>query len=104
MLCVQLSSVALPPGLSAPSADVLLRLAPLYPDVPPDMWWVSPALTTARGAVIPATEYREMYRGREWQRWSRHLDASKWLAGIDGLESYIALLVTELHAAAGIAA
>ncbi|MGI5401495.1 E2/UBC family protein [Streptomyces sp. CA-135486] len=103
MLCVQLSHVALPPGLSAPATDVLLRLSPLHPDVPPDMWWVSPALTTTQGGAIPATDLHETYRGRTWQRWSRHLAPGTWLAGIDGLESYIALLRTELNTAAGVA-
>ncbi|MGW9205715.1 E2/UBC family protein [Embleya sp. NPDC055664] len=104
MLCVQLTNVDLPQGLSAGNADVLVRLAPLYPDVPPDMWWVSPALITAQGAVIPATEVQETFRGGTWQRWSRHLPPGAWLAGIDGFESYFSLIRAELHTAAGGAA
>ncbi|GAA3797043.1 E2/UBC family protein [Streptomyces phyllanthi] len=101
MLCVQLNDVALPRGLNTARADILLRLAPLYPDVPPDMWWMAPAVTTARGAVIPATEQQETHRGRAWQRWSRHLPPDAWLAGTDSLESYLALIRTELREAAG---
>ncbi|MFD0309123.1 E2/UBC family protein [Streptomyces sp. NPDC127119] len=104
VLCVQVSNLALPPGLSAPAADILFRFAPLYPDVPPDMWWVSPALTTIQGTIIPATELHETYRQRSWQRWSRHLPDGTWLAGIDGLQSYFALLQSELRSAAGAAA
>ncbi|MFG2351501.1 E2/UBC family protein [Streptomyces phaeochromogenes] len=101
MLCVQLSRVALPSGLNATEADILLRLAPLYDDVPPDMWWINPALTTAQGGTIPATEHHETYRDRVWQRWSRHLPPGSWLAGIDSLESYLALIQAELRTAAG---
>ncbi len=103
MHCVELADFPLPGGLNAPKADILFRLAPLYPDVPPDMWWISPALTTASGATIPATEVHETHHGRTWQRWSRHLNPSTWRTSTDGLESYTALLRTEL-AAAGAAA
>ena len=34
---------------------LLLRLAPGYPDVAPDMWWLSPAVHAADGSEIPAT-------------------------------------------------
>ena len=102
MLCVILPAFALPDGLNAAHVDVLFRLAPTYPDTAPDMWWVSPALTTREGAVIPATELTENHVGRSWQRWSRHLDAGAWKSGIDGLESYVALLREELDRAAGV--
>ncbi|MYS09284.1 hypothetical protein GTW71_23255 [Streptomyces sp. SID6041] len=99
MLCVELTDFPLPDGLNATQADILLRLHPLYPDVPPDMWWASPALTTAKGSTIPATEVHETHRGRSWQRWSRHLPSSAWQAGTDSLKSYVALLRTELATA-----
>ncbi|MFC7968763.1 E2/UBC family protein [Streptomyces cinereoruber] len=99
MLCVQLNDFPLPEGLNATKADILLRLQALHPDVPPDMWWTSPALTTAMGGTIPATELHETYRGRSWQRWSRHLPPSAWQAGTDSLKSYITLLRIELSSA-----
>jgi len=99
-LNVEVSNFPLPDGLSAKTVTVLFRLSPGYPDAPPDMWWVIPHLTTAGGGVIQATESLEIYDGRTWQRWSRHLDPSSWKAGVDGLESYIRLLRTELTAAA----
>jgi hypothetical protein len=104
MLCVQLNDVTLPPGLNVRETDILLRLAPLYPDVPPDMWWTTPTVRTAHGTVIPATELQETHRGRTWQRWSRHLAAGAWLIGTDNLESYLALIHSEFRAAAGAAA
>ncbi|MER6401401.1 E2/UBC family protein [Kitasatospora sp. NPDC001603] len=103
MLCIQITDVPLPEGLNATKADILLRLHPLYPDVPPDMWWTSPSLTTAAGGTIPATEVHETHRGRTWQRWSRHLPPSAWQPGTDSLKSYLTLLRAEL-AIAGAAA
>ncbi len=104
MLCVLLTAFPLPIGLSEPSADVLFRLAPLYPDAAPDMWWVSPALTTSSGAVIPGAEVTENHCGRSWQRWSRHLEPAMWRPGVDGLHTFVALLRNELTKAAGSAA
>lgn len=98
-LNVELIGFVLPPGLNAETANVLFRLAPTYPDTAPDMWWLIPHLTKADGRVITATELVEIHDGRTWQRWSRHLDATQWQSGIDGLESYIRLLRTELTTA-----
>jgi hypothetical protein len=102
VLNVELLDFPFPPGLTTERGSVLFRLAPSYPDTPPDMWWVIPHLT-ASGQTIPATELTEMYDGRTWQRWSRHLDPGIWKSGIDGLESYIRVLRTELTTAAALA-
>lgn len=100
MLNVELLEFPLPTGLNASTANVLIRLSSNYPDAAPDMWWTIPHLTTAQGAVIAATEVIETFDGRQWQRWSRHLDAGAWRAGVDNLESYFRLLHTELTTAA----
>lgn len=99
MICVVVPTLALPLGLDRASSDLLLRLNPGYPDVPPDMWWFDPAIRRANGSVIPATEHVEHYLGRSWQRWSRHLPAGQWRSGVDGLESYLALVHRELRLA-----
>ncbi|MHB1510000.1 MAG: E2/UBC family protein [Acidimicrobiales bacterium] len=105
MVCVLLPAWKLPSGLSVAETTVLFRLAAGYPDVAPDMWWCAPAVQRADGSVIRATELTEQYLGRSWQRWSRHFTAGQWKSGIDGLESYIALMNTEfLQAAQGRAA
>jgi hypothetical protein len=96
MQCVVLSSFVLPPGYNRPSSDLLLRLHAGYPDVPPDMWWFDPAIHRADGRPIPQTELMEHYLGRSWQRWSRHLPPGQWRSGIDGIESYLALIRREL--------
>jgi hypothetical protein len=100
MICVLIPSFQLPPGLDRQSADLLLRLATGYPDIPPDMWWFAPAVSRKDGAVIPATQVKENHLGRQWQRWSRHLAPGQWKSGLDSLESYLALVRMELVTAA----
>lgn len=97
MTCVVFRNFALPGGLDRTEADLLLRLSAGYPDVAPDMWWFDPPVRRADGQPIPATEVVEHHLGRSWQRWSRHLDAGRWQSGVDGLESFIALVRRELE-------
>ena len=104
MVCVVLTGWRLPAGLSSGTVDVLLRLPAGYPDVAPDMWWVDPGLRRQDGGEIPATQLTEQYLGRSWQRWSRHFAPGQWQSGIDGLESYIALMRGEFEIAAGVRA
>jgi len=97
MLCVVMHEFALPCGYDKPSSDLLLRLSPGYPDVPPDMWWFDPPAKLADGRAIQATESVENYLGRSWQRWSRHFNGGQWRPGTDGLESFLALIRKELE-------
>ena len=97
MTCVLLRDWSLPAGFDHATADLLVRLNPGYPDVPPDMWWFSPAIHTADGTALARTNVTEHYLGREWQRWSRHLTADQWRSGVDGLENYVALIRHELE-------
>lgn len=96
MQCITLPVFALPEGYDRANSDLLLRLHLGYPDIPPDMWWFDPPIRPANGRVIPATELIEHYLGRSWQRWSRHLPAGQWKSGIDGIESYLALIKQDL--------
>lgn len=96
MTCVVLSGWSLPAGYDRQSVDLLVRLPAGYPDLPPDMWWFDPPVRLATGATVPATEATEQHLGRTWQRWSRHFQPGQWKSGIDGLESYIALIREEL--------
>jgi hypothetical protein len=97
MTCVILSGYRLPPGYDRPEADLLLRLSPGYPDVPPDMWWFNPAVKLADGRTIQATESTEHHMGRAWQRWSRHFANGQWKSGVDCLETFLALIRKELE-------
>jgi hypothetical protein len=100
MICVFIPEFPLGKGFDRETADLLLRLATGYPDVAPDMWWFHPPVRRADGQEIPATQAYERHLGREWQRWSRHLQPGQWRSGIDSLESYIAIIRRELELAA----
>jgi len=94
--CVLVPAYALPKGFDRASAALLLRLAPGYPDVQPDMWWFDSPVRRNDGVEIPATQAREGHMGRQWQRWSRHLQPGQWRSGVDSLASYFALIRKEL--------
>lgn len=100
MVCVVLPDYLLPTGLAPNRAELLLRLSPSYPDVPPDMWWFHPALRRRDGASIPNADVTEQYLGKEWQRWSRHLEPHQWQPGADSLHTYLAVLKSNLTLAA----
>jgi hypothetical protein len=100
MICVMIPNFQLPEGFGRGVSDLLLRLSPGYPDVPPDMWWFSPPVSRRDGVPIAATQVEEQHLGRRWQRWSRHFCPGQWRSGIDSLESYLALVKNELQAAA----
>lgn len=101
MICIVIPSFSLPAGFTLSLADLLLRLSPGYPDVPPDMWWFCPAVQRVDGQVIAATQLMENHLGRTWQRWSRHLNPGQWRPGVDSVESYLALVRKELAIASG---
>jgi hypothetical protein len=104
MTCVVFGDWRLPPGYDRDRADLMVRLQTGYPDVPPDMWWFDPPVRLADGRGVPATEVTEQHLGRSWQRWSRHFQPGQWQSGIDGLESYLALIQRELtRCASGVA-
>lgn len=97
MTCVVFHSFALPSGFGVTSSDLLIRLSQGFPDVPPDMWWFSPAVNRLDGVTIPATEHVETHLGRSWQRWSRHLNAGQWQSGTDCLETFLAMIRREVQ-------
>jgi len=97
LTCLVLERWALPRGFNHSDADLLIRLNPGYPDVQPDMWWFDPPVTLANGHSLPATNVTEHHLGRSWQRWSRHFKPGQWQPGIDGLESFVALIRSTLE-------
>jgi Prokaryotic E2 family E len=101
MTCLIVKDWPLPAGLIPGQADMLLRLAPGYPDIPPDMWWFCPQVTCENGNPIQGTQVTEGYLGRTWQRWSRHLPPGVWRSGVDGLESFFAVIRADLAGCAG---
>ena len=97
MTCVVMARWPLPKGFDRDAADLLIRLSPGYPDVQPDMWWFSPEVRRADGREVPYSNVVETYLGRAWQRWSRHFKSGQWQSGVDGLESYLALIRQDLE-------
>ena len=97
MICVVMPQWPLPSGFDRPASDLLVRLKPGYPDVQPDMWWFSPPVHLADGRELPNTNVLETHLGRTWQRWSRHFNSGQWQSGIDGLESYLALIRQDIE-------
>ena len=97
MTCIVILMWSLPQGFDRAEADLLVRLRPGYPDVPPDMWWFDPPVRRASGQALPATDVTEHYLARTWQRWSRHFSGAQWKSGVDCLESYIALIRQDLE-------
>lgn len=104
MTCLVIKSWQLPVGYDRTESDLLLRLPPGFPDVAPDMWWFAPGVRLASGVNVQATEVVEVHLGRSWQRWSRHFQPGQWRSGIDGLESYLALIQHELLRCSGVVA
>jgi len=94
----------LPPGYTVSRCDLLIRLPGGFPDAPPNMFWLDPPAVYPNGSQPPGAEQREVYVGRTWQRWSRHLSESEWRAGIDNLRSYVRFIRTNLEAAVPVAA
>ena len=92
MICIVLPSWQLPRGFDREVSDLLIRLNPGYPDVQPDMWWFDPPVRLANGQDLSNTSVVESYLGRQWQRWSRHFSNGQWQSGVDGLQSYLALI------------
>lgn len=97
MTCVVFPRWPLPTGFDHDVADLLVRLSPGYPDVRPDMWWFDPPVRLADGRAVAATEVVERHLGRSWQRWSRHFTDGQWQSGVDGLESFLALIRSNLE-------
>ena len=97
MTCVVMPQWPLPRGFDRDKSDLLVRLSPGYPDVPPDMWWFSPRVRLANGEELRATSVVETHLGRSWQRWSRHFSGGQWQSGVDGLESFLALIRQNLE-------
>lgn len=96
--CVVVTGLAVEPGGFSPATtDLMIRVPPQYPLTPLDMWYCSPPIrVAATGQFAPATEVMEQHLGREWQRFSRHLNGT-WRPGVDSLRSFFALIQRELQ-------
>lgn len=84
-------------GFTPEKTDLMIRIPPQYPLTPLDMWYCDPPIRIAStGRFAQASEVMETHLGRNWQRFSRHLN-NGWRAGVDSLRSYFALVQRELQ-------
>jgi hypothetical protein len=84
-------------GFSPPVTDLMIRIPAQYPMTPLDMWYCTPPIRiAATGQFATASEVMEQHLGREWQRFSRHLNGT-WRPGVDSLRSFFALIQRELQ-------
>lgn len=81
----------LPQGKFNQSVVELLILLPAgYPDAPPDMFYVFPALLlTGTNRPARAADQPFNFNGKTWQRWSRHFARNEWRSGIDCLMTFL---------------
>lgn len=97
---VILKEFRLPAGrFDAPSADILILLPSGYSDSPPDMFYAMPWLKlTASNRYPNRANVSLEFRGRGWQRWSRH--NNEWRAGVDGIWTMLKRVEMALECAA----
>jgi hypothetical protein len=76
--------------------DLMLRIPNGYPNAGLDMFWVDPPLQLRTGGYPVSADRFEDHAGRRWQRFSRHL-ATPWRPGVDGIGSFLALVLAELR-------
>lgn len=84
-------------GFTPASTDLMIRIPPQYPMTPLDMWYCNPPIRiAANGQFAAASEVMESHLGKNWQRFSRHLNGG-WRPGVDGLRSFFSLIQRELQ-------
>lgn len=77
-----------PDGLEPDTTTLLIRLPAGFNIAAPDMFWCDPPLATTNATAPAATQVRNQFQGRTWQRWSRHIGPA-WRPGIDNVASYL---------------
>jgi len=96
-ICVVIRSFSLPSAYTPNTTDLLLRLPPNFPLARPDMFWTFPHVKLVNGANPQAADQFDVqFQGRQWQRWSRHFEASHWRPGTDNLKSFLGTIRREL--------
>lgn len=96
--CLLIKSFDVSAGGFAPATtELMIRIPPQYPMTPLDMWYCDPPIRiAATGQFAVASEVIESHLGRNWQRFSRHLNGT-WRPGLDGIRSFFALIQRELQ-------
>lgn len=92
---VLLKGFPLPPGYTQASTDLLVRIPQAYPHAHPDMFYVEVGVLLSGGKVPRSAEHVEGHVGRQWRRFSWHLN-NRWHPGRDGLLTFIAFIEARL--------
>lgn len=80
----------LPAHWNRAKTDILVMAPQGYPAAAMDMFWVTPGLTLASGAVPANGDVTETYAGQAWQRFSWHYDATcRWSPLSDSLLTHL---------------
>lgn len=84
------------PSYAPSKADILIRMLPGYPEATLDSFCSWPEVTLkATSRRPPNTDSIENHLGKQWQSWSRHLNA--WRGGIDNLETFMTAVLKEVQ-------
>lgn len=83
------------PKYQPAEADLLIIIPAGYPNAPLDMFWTFPDVMLPNGGWPAQCQHHQLYRGRNWQRWSRHFQ-TPWRVGVDSLRTFFASIRAEI--------
>jgi len=86
-ICVVFERYPLPPGWNRTYTDLLIITDVSYPNSKLDMFWTNPGLQLSSGKTPQAGDSLETYLGRQWQRFSWHVQ--KWNPARDNIITYL---------------
>lgn len=87
---VIIRSYPLPPTIwNEPSADLLIKTHPTYPNAAIDMFWIDPPISLRSGSPVSGTTTDTQF-GKEWQRFSWHVKS--WDPAHDNLLTYLTVV------------
>ena len=84
-------------GYSVAASDLLMRVPRSYPDAGPDMFWVSPEVKLASGALPQAGESIERYLDKDWRRFSWHRPGNQWNPTVDNMHGQLEFINRRLR-------
>jgi hypothetical protein len=97
-VCVVIRNLQLATRYVPNVTDLLVRLPPNFPMAKPDMFWTYPHVKLSKGSFPSRADvFNLAYEGRQWQQWSRHLDAANWRPGRDSLRTFLGIIRSELQ-------
>lgn len=86
-------SFTLPVGYNYQTVDIASDIPTSYPAAEIDMFYCYPAVMTINNIEPPTTTVRVQIEGKQYQRWSRHLNgATKWNIDSDSVVTHIAVI------------